>query len=54
MITNAQKINYKYLSLSPPDCVAAEATALFAYMHMQPACSVRVGGVYAHAAHCAQ
>ncbi len=27
MITNAQKINYKYLSLCPPDCVAAEATA---------------------------
>ncbi len=23
MITNAQKINYKYLSLCPPDCVAA-------------------------------
>ncbi len=22
MITNAQKINYKYLSLCPPDCVA--------------------------------
>ncbi len=42
MITNAQKINYKYLSLCPPDCVAAEATALFAYMHMQTACSVRV------------
>ncbi len=38
MITNAQKINYKYLSLCPPDCVAA----LFAYMHMQIACSVRV------------
>ncbi len=42
MITNAQKINYKYLSLCPPDRVAAEATALFAYMHMQIACSVRV------------
>ncbi len=42
MITNAQKINYKYLSLCPPDCVAAEVTALFAYMHMQIACSVRV------------
>ncbi len=33
MITNAQKINYKYLSLCPPDCVAAEATALFTYAH---------------------
>ncbi len=42
MITNAQKINYRYLSLCPPDRVAAEATALFAYMHMQIACSVRV------------
>ncbi len=42
MITNAQKIKYKYLSLCPPDRVAAEATALFAYMHMQIACSVRV------------
>ncbi len=42
MITNAQKINYKYLSLCPPDCVAAEGTALFAYMHMQIVCSVRV------------
>ncbi len=42
MITNAQKINYKYLSLCPPDCVAAEATALFTYMHTQIACSVRV------------
>ncbi len=42
MITNAQNINYKYLSLCPPDRVAAKATALFAYMHMQIACSVRV------------
>ncbi len=40
MITNAQKINYKYLSLCPPDC-AAEATA-FVRLHMQIACSVRV------------
>ncbi len=40
MITNTQKINYKYLSLCPPDCVAAKA--LFAYMRMQIACSVRV------------
>ncbi len=42
MITNAQNINYKYLSLCPPDCAAAEATALFVYMLMQIACSVRV------------
>ncbi len=42
MITNAQKINYRYLSLCPLDRVAAKATALFAYMHMQIACSVRV------------
>ncbi len=42
MITNAQKIKYKYLSLCPPDCAAAQATALFAFMHMQIACSVRV------------
>ncbi len=41
MITNAQRINYKYLSLCPPDCVAAEATA-FVRLHMQIACSVRV------------
>ncbi len=48
-----KRLNYKYLSLCPPDRVAAEATALFAYMPMQIAWSVR-GGVMHMLPHCAQ
>ncbi len=47
MITNAQKIKYKYLSLCPPDCVAApwrlpcSPKCTRGSAHRQPAWSVR-------------